>query len=173
MAKKKQSVNELRQQELMQLKKELKLSRDDLLQAVQVVKAAKSKRKYPSLHSRFEWDDTRAAHQHRLKQAREMFVEVLVIINDSGPVQAFISLESDQKKPGGGYRETVAVLSDRELRDELLQQVMDEFDYWREKYKHLKELAPIFAAADKVAAKRKQQKSRVKKPQQKKSSRLF
>ncbi len=152
------TVTQLRREEIVNLKEALKLGRDDLLQAEQVVEAARSKKKYPNLHSGFEWSDTKAAHEYRLQQARHIIVSVYVVRthrNKEIRVQEYSSLRSDQQKTGGGYRETVSVLSDKEMREELLGQAWDEFNYWRSKYEQFRELGPIFEAADKLAAKNK------------------
>jgi uncharacterized protein YkwD len=148
----KTKIAELRGVELGRLKLELKLSRGELLTAEQVVKAARDSRKYPTLHSSFEWDDTKAAQEYRLIQARVLIVSVRIIPPKSTqPVQAFVSLKQDRKRSKGGYREIISVLSQKELRSQLLQQAWDEFNYWRGKYQQLKELAPLFEVADKIA----------------------
>lgn len=125
------------------------LAKDGLLRAEDVVEFARD----PStaLHSRFEWDDAKASHEFRLIQARRLIVSVRIMpANDKPSIQAFVSLKADRLEPGGGYRETIAVLSDDELRDQLLQQAWSDFKYFESKYHALEELAPIFKAAKKV-----------------------
>jgi hypothetical protein len=105
------------------------------------------------LHSRFEWDQDKAAHQHRLSQAREIIrVHVTILPQDDRPVRAYVSLPSDRSKPGGGYRGIVDVLENRDWRAELLAMALDELGRWQVKYKHLSELSVIFAEAEKLRA---------------------
>jgi hypothetical protein len=67
------------------------------------------------LHSRFTWDDSEAAHQWRLMQARNLLRISIVI--EKGPdvvikVPLFTSLASER---GDGYRLTADVRSDEQL----------------------------------------------------------
>jgi hypothetical protein len=140
---KKKSIKELRDAELLALKKKGKLK------AATVVEYAKNPK--TALHSAFEWDDSKAAHQHRLWQAEHLIISVRIIEPKSNtPIQAFVSLGSDRKQKGGGYRDTISVLSDKQLREELLMQAWREFRYWQEKYQSLVELTPIFTAAESI-----------------------
>lgn len=109
-----------------------------------------------ALHGRFEWDDTKAAHAHRLWQAREIIqVYVDVIHDDTPPFRVFVSLKEDQRQPGGGYRRTVDVLADPERRAALLEQAKAELAHFAHNYRVLdKELAPVFAAIGKVTTRR-------------------
>ena len=106
-----------------------------------------------ALHSRFEWDQDKAAHQHRLWQAREIIrVHVTILPQDERPVRAYVSLPSDRVKPGGGYRGIADVLENPDWRAELLAVALDELGRWQAKYKHLNELSRIFAEAEKLRA---------------------
>lgn len=108
------------------------------------------------LHSKFQWDDTKAAHEHRLWQARMLIrVTVEMIPNGSDKEErVWVSLKSDQNK-GAGYRSLVSVLSDGELRSELLQDALEDFQLFEKKYSHLVELAEIFKSFVKVRVKMK------------------
>ena len=111
--------------------------------------------KRSALHKEFEWDNTKAAHQHRLEQARHLIrLYVNIVPNQNGSevsVPMYVSLVSDRRKPGGGYRTLESVMSTEELREELLQQALDELQRVRKKYQTLQELGPVFAAIDRVA----------------------
>lgn len=102
-----------------------------------------------ALHHRFEWDDTEAAKKFRLWQARELIrVTVTVLPNENqDEYRVFVSLKSDRYQ-GGGYRALVDVMSDDQMRKELLGQAYNDFKLWQKKYQQLKELAPVF---DKMA----------------------
>jgi hypothetical protein len=105
------------------------------------------------LHSMFQWDDTEAAREYRLWQARELIRVSVIMLPETPdePVRAFVSLMSDRTKDAGGYRCMATVLSNRQQREMLLAQALKELQYWQKKYQQLTELAPIFEARDKVA----------------------
>ncbi len=109
------------------------------------------------LHSCFVWDNTKAANEYRLWQARQLIVSVKISFD--GPeervFQAFVSLKPDRIAPGGGYRKMTDVMGDAALREELLKTALGELNAFRERYSRFKELAPIFDAARRVAARRK------------------
>lgn len=113
-----------------------------------------------ALHSEFEWDDTEAARQYRLDQARRIIrlnVQVLPTARGNVTVPVYVSLTSDRIQPGGGYRRLEDVMSDPELRQQFLDQALAEFERVRRKYQNLQELAPIFAAIERVTQQRTRQ----------------
>ena len=121
-----------------------------LLRPVDVVDFARDSK--TALHARFEWNDTKAAAEYRLWQAREIIrVVVTVLEGTKDKIQAFVSLRGDQQKDGGGYRLLVDVMSNPAQRTLLLQEAFMEFKHWELKYKRLRELAPIFSAAKRIA----------------------
>ena len=72
-----------------------------------------------ALHSRFEWDDSKAGHDWRLYQARQIIrLSVLVLDNVRDPVRAWVSMKDDRVKAGGGYRSIGDVMSDEEFNSE-------------------------------------------------------
>lgn len=129
-----------------------------LLKPEDVVKFASNKR--TALHSEFEWDDAKASAEYRLEQARRV-IRVLVTVlpsPNSGqePVRAYVSVNRDRVQPGGGYRSFADVMSDDEMRSELVNEAIGEAKRWRRKYERLRELSPIFRAIDKVESKQEQ-----------------
>lgn len=101
------------------------------------------------LHQYFDWDDTTAAHEYRLSQARNLIASVEIISDtrrESTPV--FVSLLVDRKK--GGYREVKEVLSSKALHSELLRTAVEELRAMRQRYDRLVELAGVFKAVKKV-----------------------
>lgn len=107
------------------------------------------KRKTSALHAWFNWDDTEAAHQYRLDQARKIIrVNVTVMGGDSKPVRAFVSLRSDRGV--GGYRRTIDVLASPALKADMLTEAKEEMEVFANKYRRLKELAPVIVAIDRV-----------------------
>jgi len=123
-----------------------------ILQPEIVVQRARSRTS--PLHSRFTWDDGKAAHEFRLWQARQLIsVSVEMIEGISGPVDVFVSLSGDRKRDGGGYRVLTTVLTDSQLRQQMLIDAMNELSVFREKYSRLRELAEIFKSIRKVRKK--------------------
>lgn len=84
------------------------------------------------LHKHFQWDNTKAAEAYRKMQARQLIQKCTVTIEKAPDVQirAFVSLASDQYA-GGGYRMTADVLSDTDLKTELLHDMMITLTKWK------------------------------------------
>ncbi len=104
------------------------------------------------LHSRFTWDDTKAAEEYRLWQARKVIsleFEVIQRNEQKKETRLFVSLVED-RKPNGGYRLVSEILTDAELRRRMVEEALNEFRRIRIKYSTLKELAGIFEAIDEV-----------------------
>lgn len=124
-----------------------------LLRPEDVVEFAKDEE--TALHSRFQWDDDKAAQEYRLWQAREIIrVSVILLPNTSEPVRAFVSLKADRSKDAGGYRTIQNVMTDTEMREQLLEQALDDLEYFTRKYQQLKELAPVFDAITNIKGKK-------------------
>ena len=102
------------------------------------------------LHSRFTWDDSLAAHQHRLWQARKIITEVTVIYPDKKTRQVYVSIV--ESRGNVGYESLVSVMSDKQKRDRFLSQALADYERVGEKYEDLRELAGIRAAVKRVAA---------------------
>ena len=100
------------------------------------------------LNKHFEWDDTKAAHSHRLQQARQIIRAVVVFLpeSESEPTEAYVSLEDDRKVEDGGYRAIADVLNNDQQRALLLQQARKEMTLFQKKYSQLRELASVFSA---------------------------
>lgn len=108
------------------------------------------------LHGSFNWDDTSAAEQWRLQQARQLIRAVVtyekVGSGKSVPCRVFVSLTPDREEDGGGYRLSNSVMSDVDYRRQMLADAMAEMQRFKEKYRRLSELAKVFAAMDDVTA---------------------
>lgn len=135
----------IRNQKTIQELKRIAERNKGLLEAEAVVKAAE-----PSaspLHSYFDWNNTEAGRLWRLHQARQLIRVCVEVIDVNGHQEqrVFVNLREDRPK-GGGYRTLVKVLSTPSLREELLEDALEEMNYFREKYKSLKELSVVFKA---------------------------
>lgn len=126
---------------------------DGILQPEIVVEEAR--RPSSPLHSKFTWDDTEAAHQYRIYQARNLIRVVVQMIPNTADSheRVWVSLKKDRENEGGGYRTLVSVLSDNDLREQLLQQAFEDMEYFQEKYSKLQELTEIFSAMNTVRVK--------------------
>jgi hypothetical protein len=125
-----------------------------MLKPKAVVDAARPARN--PLHSLFQWDDTKAAEEYRLWQAREIITYVLTVVTAPGgnvEVQAYVSLRRDRGAPGGGYRDISAVMANKQMRHELLMEAERDFETWHNRYILLRELVPVFEAMARVRKK--------------------
>jgi len=111
----------------------------------QIVKAAKPKNS--PIHNCFTWDETLAAHKCRLLEARYLLRTVTVVYKENEKTyttRAFVTTNDRQ------YRTIESVLSDDELRAQLLEQAKDDLRAFKNKYYQLKELSIVFEAINKL-----------------------
>lgn len=120
-----------------------------ILRPEDVVNEAENKNS--PLHDCFDWNDKSAAHAHRLEQARRLIrVIVNVIPSSDRQERVWVNLKNERNDEEGGYRTMVSVLSESDLRSQLLEQAMDDMEYFTEKYQHLQELSEVFSSMKKV-----------------------
>lgn len=120
-----------------------------LLQPETVVERARSSSS--PLHSKFQWEDSVAAHEYRIWQARQLIRVSVEVMASTGKIHdVFVSLSPDRQRDSGGYRVMTEVLSNAEMRSQLLTDALDDLELFREKYRKLKELAVVFSAIKKV-----------------------
>lgn len=120
----------------------------------QLVEAARSEDS--PLHSWFQWDDSEAAQQHRLWQARQLLRVTVQYIGEGDQavsVRAFVSLTTD-RNAAGGYRVTATVMANPKQREQLLADAIAEMQRFEKKYSDLKELAGVLTAMRKVSQKK-------------------
>lgn len=138
----------LRKAQLAALRQIKDANKKRLLMPADVVRAAR--RPTHPLHKKFTWDDTKAAQEYRLWQAREIIAEFRIIEPVSEkPIHVWISLKSDRKAKGG-YRESEDILKNPKKRAEWLAMALDDLQEWERTYGALTELAPIFKALARV-----------------------
>jgi hypothetical protein len=121
---------------------------------IDVVDAAREENS--PMHPYFEWDDSEAAQQYRLVQARNL-IRVCVEYIATGDeetvlVQAFVSLSTD-RTADGGYRTMQSVMVMETLYAQLLEDARQEMERFKLKYSRLKELVSVLAAMDKALSK--------------------
>lgn len=137
---KKQSIkNELEQ---------IRLANGGLIRPADVVDYARTHKK-SALHSEFDWNNKSAAEKYRIVQARRMIqVHITVEPRTQQKVRAFVSLPQDRATSGGGYRDVDDVLSDEEMRQQLLSDALASLAAYRRKYAILEELHRVFSEID-------------------------
>ena len=106
------------------------------------------------LHPEFEWDDTKAAHTYRLRQAGGILRHLVVVrkeIKSERPVRVFgvIKGESQWGQPKPLYQSQDEIMADPNLRAQVLQRARSELKSFRNKYADLQELAAVFRAIEK------------------------
>lgn len=111
------------------------------------------------LHPAFEWDDHVAAEKYREEQARHLIRSLVIRTVEEGPtepVRAYVSVpdvhtvQDGTERNSDVYVPTQIALSDEFLRAKVLERALNELRQFRRKYSHLKELAEVFAAADRI-----------------------
>ena len=107
------------------------------------------------LHACFEWDDARAGQDYRLWQARKLIAVVVCgVTGTAKEIRAFVSLKTDRTKDGGGYRILADVMTDKQMREQMLDEALEELQVFQTKYRRLKALAPIWPAVRRVMLRR-------------------
>lgn len=125
-------------------------SKDGLLHAAKVVAWAKTHRA-SALHRQFEWNNSKAATEFRLWQARRL-IQLNIVTEDGTP--QMVSLSFDRPR-GGGYREVGDVVSDKKLSEIMLADALSELQRIRAKYQHVRELTNVWTEVERVRTRRK------------------
>jgi hypothetical protein len=114
-----------------------------------------AEREESPLHPCFEWDDTEAARRYRLEQARYLIRAIEVEYETRGPDQAtvvavqYVTLGGrNQTEP---YQDIRTVMGDAAKRARYVAAVLRDLQAIREKHRHLRELAEVYAAIDQAA----------------------
>lgn len=124
-----------------------------LLRPIDVVARARSPKNI--LHGEFEWNDSAAADEFRLLQARKIIQVVVAYLPQDESAPYYISLRQDRTEAGGGYRPLSVVMADDDMRASALADAMSDFRAWKAKYNRLTALVPIFDAAERVERRKK------------------
>lgn len=101
-----------------------------------------------ALHKAFEWDDTEAAREYRLMQARQVIrVFVKYEPRAARSVRALVSVPSDRANTGG-YRRTEDVLSNPNWVGEMVAEVQAKIRNLQQSYSYLRQLDPLWPRLD-------------------------
>ncbi len=105
------------------------------------------------LHSFFEWDDSAAAHQHRLAQARGLIRSVVAVYVDEAKERPAVRAKAYVHIPEPSaphYREAGHAMSQKKTRQLVLQRAWRELQAWKQRYADLKEFSDLFEVIDEV-----------------------
>lgn len=117
-----------------------------------VLNDARSKKS--PLHNFFDWDDTKAAEKWRGQQASYLLRTIHVVVKDNGEgeeVRAFYNVNvipQGQEDRVRAYVTLPRVLSEADLRQQVVAQALRQLRAWQEKYKRYKEFADVFRAIE-------------------------
>lgn len=134
-------------------------NKDDLIIVAEVHEWAR-KNPQSALYARLEWDNEKAGYEYRLQQIRTLIA--VEIVSYEGNREAY-SLTVDRSRPKGGYRELRDILPNKSLRENLLEDALNELERVKQKYHMLTEYARIWEEIDN--AKQKRRKTRPKQKQ--------
>lgn len=121
---------------------------DGAISAEQFVEQAKDE--WSPLHPYLEWDDTVAAHKHRLDQARWM-LRSIVVADGSAPgekIRAFHRVTLSDPVVTEAYVSHQIVWQKPELIDQVINQAYRELRSFASKYRIYKELEPLVKAVE-------------------------
>jgi hypothetical protein len=108
------------------------------------------------IHTYFEWNNSKAAEQYRLEQARRMIRSISIqwvepVKGKAVTTRAFQVIRGGQGGPG--YVPIQVIQSDEEMMAELVERAQGEARSWHQRYQKLREvasLAPLFEAIEKA-----------------------
>jgi hypothetical protein len=110
------------------------------------------------VYPEFNWDDSAAAHEFRLQQARNILNSLQVTIERPNGGAITVPLMVTVEKPGSAgrkqdYTNLAWAMSDEDLRTEVLRNALRELAAFKRKYATLSELAQVFVVIDRTVKK--------------------
>jgi len=100
--------------------------------------------------SYIEWDNNKAAEEHRLQQVRNIVNHVLVVIVNKDvqeEVRAFYPVSTNETKEV--YADIVEAFSDKDIRKQIVSRAKNELANWSDRYRQYKELSDFVKFIDK------------------------
>jgi hypothetical protein len=108
------------------------------------------------LHDAFTWDDTEAADQYRLVQARYLIRHIVVVISEKNEpertIRALVSIRGEDDNGSTSYVAIDDAMRSKNLRAQVLQKAYDELIAWAERYRRLQEFAAVIEVIDALPA---------------------
>jgi hypothetical protein len=99
------------------------------------------------LHPYFEWDDSAAAKEYRLIQARQLIRSVVVSFDGQPTINSYVHIAAEEENY---YERTDVAMVQVDTREYVLRRAHRELMAWQERYAQYEEFAAVFAAAKKV-----------------------
>tara|TARA_R110000764_G_C10830727_1_gene362871 strand:+ start:78 stop:578 length:501 start_codon:yes stop_codon:yes gene_type:complete len=110
-----------------------------------------AKHKTSVLHGAFDWNDKSSAHQWRLHKARNLMrsVEIVSTKEEGGTrsLPAFVFVKTEE---GPRYESLARVLSNDEMRIQVINRALKEFEQWQQRYEEYEEFLSVFESFDKT-----------------------
>lgn len=120
---------------------------ENMLEPPEVVEYARNNPQ-SELHKGFEWNDSKAAEQYRLQQARQIIYNIRIIqVEDDVNVDVAKTVEYipyTHLDTISGYKSTIEVYKNEEDYEQLKQQAYRDLLYWSKKYNNIVEFKQIF-----------------------------
>lgn len=134
---------------------QISISADGFLTPQAIVDAAKDRRNV--LHRHFEWDDTEAANQWRLEQARSIVQSIHVEASEteSGYSRAFLSI---REKDGTSYRSIQDILQSADLQSKVLAAAERDLLAFESRYRSLTDICDIIRSVRETVSTRRNSK---------------
>ena len=108
-----------------------------------VVSAARDEKS--PLHSAFEWDDSNAAHAHRLQTAQLLIRSVLVVVSGASGSSPQRTRVTVTERPEAGAV-TTKVISPEEMHRARVERGWKDLEDWHKQYSGLSEFTGVAAA---------------------------
>ena len=122
------------------------LAQDGKLTACNLVEISRPQN--APLHDEFEWNDSEAAERWREQQARVLIASIVYVDEQSNganePVRAYFNLRFSDPE----YESIETIIRSRDKYAALMERALHELRAFREKYRILESLAPVFDAID-------------------------
>lgn len=122
--------------------REIEKANNGILKPEDVVEKAKNPKS--ALHGAFTWDDSEAAKQYRLEQARRLIrVTVEYIPSTKSEIRSYVAVKAERYE-NGGYRHLPTLLKSDAGRKSVLETALWELETFQRKYAAVEELVGIF-----------------------------
>ena len=88
---------------------------------------------YPDspLHSYFLWDDRKAAHQHRLWQARQLIASLKITVENMPDVSIRMMVSVPTDRGENGYQLLTEAMKNPDARKSLLDEMASRVEHWK------------------------------------------
>lgn len=121
---------------------------DGLVQPEKVVEAASNPDS--PLHRYFEWDDSEAAHQYRLHQARRLVVRVIVKDASRKPTRVNVVIRRADGSERRGYVPVERAANDEDMCNQILHDTKRALTAYRTRLSAFEQTQEIVAKLDEV-----------------------